>query len=459
MKGFQKLTLAAAIAAAPFAQAEMMSIDDAMLSEMTGQAGITIDADVQMTIDAIKYVDMDGDGAKGAISLVGIQVGEITSGALSGAARVRGITIDADGAKGLVIGIGEIGDTDASGIDISVAAVLINGGNADLNTYNAVSTANAAYLTVGTTYDYGDYTDGTVGTDVTTSYGTQNATYAGNNATSFAAVTLTGTYGDAGDVFDAAAAGDPTAITDLGILQADGSYDASNEAAYGAALTDVATLTAAGTDFASAGAGNIGGIVIEDFTNYLRDDLVSEYNGVFDMTLADQDGVRNSTEDGDDNGRFIRGEIVIAGTGTYTGDSATTGGLRVSGEFGGAIAKAAWVDNGGGEFGVNDLGFFNGVDTSGDGLADAIEGMKFSIDIDVVDWVASHDLVNSVDDSTITKGSAVAALHLSNMAIEGSIMMGDIFIGTEDGSQQTSLGGLLVKNIDMTGTDVYVYGH
>ena len=61
MKGFQKLTLAAAIAAAPFAQAEMMSIDDAMLGEMTGQAGITIDVDLQMSIDAIKYVDSDGN--------------------------------------------------------------------------------------------------------------------------------------------------------------------------------------------------------------------------------------------------------------------------------------------------------------------------------------------------------------------------------------------------------------
>lgn len=43
MKGLKKLVLVSAIAAAPFAQAELKAIDDAVLADVTGQSGLIIE--------------------------------------------------------------------------------------------------------------------------------------------------------------------------------------------------------------------------------------------------------------------------------------------------------------------------------------------------------------------------------------------------------------------------------
>ena len=440
MKGLKKLALVTAVAAAPFAQAELTAMDDALLGEMTGQAGIIIDVDLDMTIDAIKYVDTDGNAGgsavQGAITMKGLTIDN--DGA---AARIRGITIDADGTDGLVIGLNEIGDELGNGIDITVDAVLINDGSANLQSVNAI---NAATYNSGSTYDYVDYTTGVVGTDVQANLATAigSSTEGANAAT--AAVTA-GDFNDGAEYSAALAAGDPTAI----------GYLAALDPAVAGAAGDAATAQSVGTVIAAAGGGNIGGFKIENFRNYIQDDLVGEYNGVFDMAL--QDSIGDLTGAGA-AGRFVRGEIVINGTGTYNPAGGSTGGLRISGEFGGAMDKAAWVDSNGGEFGIADLGFFNGVDTDGDSIADTIEGMNFTVDIDVVDR-ASSIAGNGLVGGAIAKGDTIAQLQISNMAIEGTIMMGQIYVGNEAGTQSTSLGSVLVKDIDMTGTTVWVYGY
>jgi hypothetical protein len=70
MKTFKKLALVTAIATAPFAQAEMTSIDDSLLGEMTGQAGISIELDTAITIDTFTYTDTDGAETGNAGNLV-----------------------------------------------------------------------------------------------------------------------------------------------------------------------------------------------------------------------------------------------------------------------------------------------------------------------------------------------------------------------------------------------------
>lgn len=352
MKGLKQLALAAAVVA-PFAQAEMASIDDVMLSEMTGQAGITIDVDLAMTIDAIKYVDQDGLTGQGAITMKSIKVGSIdaATGTLS-AAQIRGITIDADATKGLVIGLEQIGDTAGNGIDIQVGAVLINNGYADADILTALD-------------------DGAL----------------------------------------APAASGP------------------------------------------AGAGNIGGFVINNFRNFIQDELVHKYNGVFGMALNDSTGVSTRTVGTSTDGRYVRGEIQIQGTGNaLTG----TAGLKITAAFGGALDKAAWVDTdaaattigGGRQFGIKDIGFFKGVDTNGDTFKDTIEALAFSVNVDVVD----HATWNGA-------GATTAALALSGMNVDGTIMLGDIFLSNNDGTGATSLGSVLIKDINMTNTTMYVYGH
>ncbi len=115
MKAFKKLALVAAISAAPFAQAELVSIDDAVMSDMTGQAGITIELSTNVTIDSLTYSDTDGlpsggAGVEGSLILSTIEFG----GAVQGDSfdEVK-IDIDVDSEAGLVI---HLGGTDLQGI-------------------------------------------------------------------------------------------------------------------------------------------------------------------------------------------------------------------------------------------------------------------------------------------------------------------------------------------------------
>jgi len=117
MKAFKKLALVTAIAAAPFAQAELTSIDDAALGEMTGQAGVTIELDTSIEIASIAWTDTDGAGASaGTLDISGIKFGGGTvGGSLSSQHDARlddfKIDIDVDSADGLVI---HLGGTDSS---------------------------------------------------------------------------------------------------------------------------------------------------------------------------------------------------------------------------------------------------------------------------------------------------------------------------------------------------------
>ncbi|MFY0642594.1 MAG: hypothetical protein JXR16_16195 [Bermanella sp.] len=414
MKGLKKLALVTAVAAAPFAQAEMTAMDDALLSEMTGQAGITIDVDLNMTIDAIKYVDRDGNqdgsGVQGAITMKGLTIDND-----GGAATIRGITIDADGTDGLVIGLNQIGDTAGNGIDITVDAVIIGTGAANL-----AKTAMGAAIA--------------------------SSTETGTAAT--AAVT-DGAYADGAAYAAGLAAGEPAAIGYLAAADA--------------------TVAAAYANAASGADGVIGGFKIENFRNYIQDDLVNEYNGVFDMALQDSNGtVGGVTGPAGTSGRFVRGEIVINGTGNLL---AGTSGLNISGKFGGAIDQAAWVDEGN-EFGIEDLGFFNGVDTNADGISDVIEGMHFEMNIDVVQHKSWTHVDNGGSEGVAGQAN-IAALQISGLKLEGTIMMGSLYLdGTNmydhdadvatadiNSISKQSLGSVLIKDIDMTGTSVYVYGH
>ncbi len=130
MKGFKKIALVAAISAAPFAQAELTSIDDAMLSEMTGQAGITIELDTAISIGSLVYSDTDGLAAtKGGSGLQGdLTVSNIQFGGSTVATGVAGnerfdeilIDIDVDAGGGIVV---HLGGTNTPGVIDGTASV------------------------------------------------------------------------------------------------------------------------------------------------------------------------------------------------------------------------------------------------------------------------------------------------------------------------------------------------
>ena len=104
MKGLKKIALVVAVAAAPFAQAELVSMDDTAMSAATGQAGLTIDVNAaNVTIGSVDYKD------QGFLSIKDV--------AITGADMVSAIdnirlTIDVAGATaGSDIGAGALGAT------------------------------------------------------------------------------------------------------------------------------------------------------------------------------------------------------------------------------------------------------------------------------------------------------------------------------------------------------------
>ncbi len=63
MKSFKQLALAAAVLSASFmAQAQMKSMEDTALSDVTGQAGISISGNFNQTIGSVTYTDTDVGG-------------------------------------------------------------------------------------------------------------------------------------------------------------------------------------------------------------------------------------------------------------------------------------------------------------------------------------------------------------------------------------------------------------
>ncbi|ASP39898.1 hypothetical protein CHH28_15005 [Bacterioplanes sanyensis] len=102
MKLLKKASLAAAIAAAPFAAQALQPLDDATLSNATGQSGVTIEIDIDssgISIGEIEYTD------QGSVVLQNIQV-----------RNVDGLTqtIDVDTYGNLLIGMSSVDDMQVS---------------------------------------------------------------------------------------------------------------------------------------------------------------------------------------------------------------------------------------------------------------------------------------------------------------------------------------------------------
>ncbi len=106
MKGLKKVALASAIAAVSAgAQAELKALDDAAMGELTGQAGLTIDLETQLSIGEFAYVDA------GAVVFRDIYRGgkdDAATGARTLLDNIR-LTLDvADGTESFNYGMSEV---------------------------------------------------------------------------------------------------------------------------------------------------------------------------------------------------------------------------------------------------------------------------------------------------------------------------------------------------------------
>ncbi len=94
-------------------------IDDPITS------GITLDINLRLQIEEIRWVDQDGYGAngtQGAVTVRGLSVGHLDNGVLK-PASIKGVTIDAAGNKGFVMGVGQIGDEFGNGLDVNIDSI------------------------------------------------------------------------------------------------------------------------------------------------------------------------------------------------------------------------------------------------------------------------------------------------------------------------------------------------
>lgn len=93
MKGLKKIALATAVAAAPFAaQAELQAMDDSMMGNVTGQAGVTIELETQVSIGQFTYTD------EGTFAVKDIELG----GALASSSASAQAYADTTGAGALL---------------------------------------------------------------------------------------------------------------------------------------------------------------------------------------------------------------------------------------------------------------------------------------------------------------------------------------------------------------------
>ncbi|ROT99978.1 hypothetical protein EB809_08420 [Marinobacter sp. R17] len=82
MKGLKKLVLATAVAAAPFAaQAELKAMNDGAMGNVTGQAGVSIELQTEVSVGEFRYTD------EGTFAVSGIQIGGASYDATSGVSQ------------------------------------------------------------------------------------------------------------------------------------------------------------------------------------------------------------------------------------------------------------------------------------------------------------------------------------------------------------------------------------
>jgi hypothetical protein len=131
MKTFQKITLAAAISAAPFMSQAMEALDDSVLAATTGQAGVTIEIDLGdqgIKIGSVVYTDTVGLEDDGAGTMVSDEDG--------GVVRMENLHIGLEGTLVQTIDVTETGDLEMTMSAPGVMSISMGNNVAAVNDVN-----------------------------------------------------------------------------------------------------------------------------------------------------------------------------------------------------------------------------------------------------------------------------------------------------------------------------------
>ncbi len=203
-----------------------------------------------------------------------------------------------------------------------------------------------------------------------------------------------------------------------------------------------------------------GGLLIEDLSNFISDDQLAASNQLFGSQLVTVDDGLNTR-----GGNFIplQAQIVTEQNSALT-TAFSTGielptedvtpivgitalanatDMTINSAFALSIAKVAWVDDGG-EFGLAGLLVYQGIDTDGDGIDDQVGPAQLT----------NLKMQTVAHTSSIT-GETVQAMHFSNIDFKADIAINSIYVG----QPENSLGSLLIKGLDTSGTQVWMYSH
>jgi len=138
MKGLKKIALVSAIAAAPFAaHADLKAMDDSAMGNITGQAGVTIELETQVSIGQFKYTDTNGGGTN-----------EIGGGSFT----VNNIDL---GGAGLITGAAPVFDTTGDGTPDTAATALLDDLSIDIDVANDGDAVISVHTISGLPIDFG----------------------------------------------------------------------------------------------------------------------------------------------------------------------------------------------------------------------------------------------------------------------------------------------------------------
>lgn len=198
-----------------------------------------------------------------------------------------------------------------------------------------------------------------------------------------------------------------------------------------------------------------GGLLIENLSNFIQDSNLDKLNALFALQLSSVDDGKK-TADGNwmpiySQIKSESVEVALANTSALNGLDELTGTLGLPGfganttidaSFVVNIDKLAWVDDGN-EFGLAGVMVYQGLDTDGDGVDDTVGPAKLTqMKIETV----THQ---TYDERT------VQALYIANLDFKADIAIQSIYVG----SPENSLGSLLIKGIDTSGTSLWIYPH